>query len=206
VHNKSSELRVESPVTPRLDKSATNESSTPNEEKPEQKTEVITPQPAPAVSLEKPLLIPAWQKLAAAGKHRESLEAAEEAGFDHILANSPAPVLLELADEARFAGSPARARQALVRARELGAKGRSAFLLGKIAADDEKAPADAATWFQLYLDESPSGGLAEQAMGRIVEIEEKLGHREEARKSAQSYLQRYPGGAYETLARRVVEP
>lgn len=206
VHHKSSEVRVESPEAPRVEDTPPNEAPVPNEENPVPKPEPVAPEPAPVVLSEKPLVVPVWQKLAAAGKHREALEAAEQAGFDHILANSTATVLLELADEARFAGSPSRARQALLRARELGARGRSAFLLGKIAADHEHAPADAITWLQQYLEESPSGGLAEQALGRIVEIEDKLGHREQARKAAQTYLQRYPGGAYETLARGVVEP
>ncbi len=221
VHHKSSEVRVESPEAPRVDNTAAHETPTRNEDTPAPKAEPVAPESvapesvapesvAPengiAVSSEKPLIIPAWQKLAAAGKHREALEAAEQAGFEHILANSTAAVLLELADEARFAGSPSRARQALIRARDLGARGRSAFLLGKIAADHEHSPAEAITWLQRYLEESPSGGLAEQALGRIVEIEDKLGHREQARKAASSYLQRYPGGAYETLARGVVEP
>lgn len=209
VHNKSSEVRIESPEAPPVEKTvsnAPNESPSPNEDNAVQKPQRVVPEPGPVVSADKPLVIPAWQTLAAAGKHREALEAAEQAGFDQILANSTATALLELADEARFAGSPSRARQALLRARELGARGRSAFLLGKIAADHEHAPADAITWLQRYLEESPSGGLAEQALGRIVEIEDKLGHREQARKAAQSYLQRYPGGAYETLARGVVEP
>ncbi|HMY20690.1 MAG TPA: hypothetical protein PKA58_30405, partial [Polyangium sp.] len=152
------------------------------------------------------LTIPAWQKLAAAGKHKEALEAAEQAGFDNIVATASIPVLLELADEARYAGAAGRARQALVRARELGAKGRTAFLMGKLAADHDHASGEAITWFQRYLEESPAGGLAEQALGRIVEMHDRQGHRDEAIKAAQSYLQRYPGGAYETLARRVVEP
>jgi len=206
MQRKTSEVRAENP------ESRITTNATPDEPKPEvsdvlpAKPQDVAPEPIAPIAVEKPLAVPAWQRFAAAGKHREALEAAEHSGFDHILATSPAPILLELADAARFAGSPARARQALLRARELGARGRSAFLLGKLAADSERAPADAINWFQKYLEESATGGLAEQALGRIVELEDRLGHREAAQKAAQSYLQRYPGGAYETLARRVVEP
>ena len=206
VHHKTSEVHLDAQQPTPVEIPAQKETPPPSTDERAQKAETVSPEPAPVVSSEKQLTMPAWQKLAAAGKHREALEAAEQSGFDQIVANSSAPMLLELADTARFAGSHARAKQALVRARELGARGRTAFLLGKIAADHDRAPADAVTWFQRYLEESPSGGLAEQALGRIIEIEEQFGHREQARKAAQSYLQRYPGGAYETLARRVVEP
>lgn len=206
MQRRSSEVRAENTDTDIAVAPVVNETKPPIVDAPAEKPREVVAEPAPAAPIEKPVVIPIWQKLAAEGKHREALEAAEHAGFDHILATSPAPILLELADEARFAGSPNRARQALLRARELGARGRSAFLLGKLAADTDRAPADAITWFQRYLDESPSGGLAEQALGRIVELEDRLGHQDAARKAAQSYLQRYPGGAYEPLARRVVEP
>lgn len=206
MQHKSSELRTENPHPQVTTNSVPDEPKATTADVLPEKLQEVAPTPAITTAVEKPLSIPTWQKLATAGKHREALEAAERSGFDHILATSPAPILLELADAARFAGSPARARQALIRARELGARGRSAFLLGKLAADSERAPADAITWFQRYLEESPTGGLAEQALGRIVELEDRLGHRETAQKAAQSYLQRYPGGAYETLARRVVQP
>ncbi|HRI71214.1 MAG TPA: tetratricopeptide repeat protein, partial [Polyangium sp.] len=207
VHHQASEMRTNKADAPQFGATTPPSAAPTNQEEPSKKTvNIENVAPTPVVSAEKPLATPAWQKLAAAGKHREALEAAEQAGFETILANSSASALLDLADEARFAGSPGRAKQALLRAREMGARGRSAFLLGKLAADHDRAPADALTWFQRYLEESPSGGLAEQAWGRIVEIEDKLGHVDEARKAAQSYLQRYPGGAYETLARRVVEP
>lgn len=203
VHHQSSETRADS-ATNTTPAKAPPDVHVPNVDDGQTKAE--NPPPQPVVSSEKPLTIPLWQSLAAAGKHKEALEAAEQAGFEHILATASVPVLLELADEARYAGSVARARQALLRAREMGAKGRTAFLLGKLAADHDHASGEAITWFQRYLEESPSGGLAEQALGRIVELHNRQGHHDEALKAAQTYLQRYPGGAYETLARRVVDP
>jgi transmembrane sensor len=210
VQGKKSEMRVEPAAQDSHERSAVDKplgdhpSSTDNlPAPPAENAAAVAPS---ADSSDKPAPLPAWRSHAAAGRHREAMEAAEQLGFDNIIATSPAPVLLELADEARFAGSHARARQALLRARELGARGRSAFLLGKIAADHDRAPGEAVTWFERYLEESPSGGLAEQALGRIIEIEQQRGHTVRARKSAELYLQRHPGGAYETLARRLVQP
>lgn len=147
-----------------------------------------------------------WRALAAEGRHREVMEAVEKEGFDHVLANSPADALIVLADEARFAGSHDRAEKALLRARELGARGRSAFLLGKLAADHRNAPAAAVTWFERYLAEEPSGGLAEQALGRIIELQRRNGNQAAARAAAERYLASYPRGAYAELARVVVGP
>jgi transmembrane sensor len=210
VHAKKSEVRVESAAQDSRERTAVDkpmgESHPPDDNPPAPPAENAVAVAPSADSSDKPALLPAWRSLAAAGRHREAMEAAEQLGFENIVANSPASVLLELADEARFAGSHARARQALLRARELGAGGRSAFLLGKIAADHDHAPAEAVMWFERYLEESPSGGLAEQALGRIIEIEQQRGRTVHARKMAELYLQRHPGGAYETLARRLVQP
>jgi hypothetical protein len=168
------------------------------------------PKPAssatPAASADKREALPAWRALAAEGRHREAMEAVEKEGFEHILASAPAPVLLELADEARFAGQHARAREALLRARSLGARGRSAFLLGKLAADHQNAPAEAVSWFERYLNESPEGGLAEQALGRLIELKKRIGDTAGARASAELYLRRHPGGAYAALARVTAAP
>jgi len=147
-----------------------------------------------------------WQKLAAAGRHEDAMKAVERRGFDAVLAGSSASVSLLLADEARFSGRYTQARKALLHARKLGAKGRSAFLLGKIAADNEGAPAEAVTWFERYLVEEPSGTLSEQALGRVVEIEQRRGHHDKARAAAELYLARHPNGAYASLARAALGP
>ncbi len=148
----------------------------------------------------------AWQKLAAAGKYREALEAAERRGFAQELERGSSAELLSLSDTARFAGSPARAREALLAMRRrFGAKGRSAFLLGKIAADQQGSPGEASTWFETYLREEPGGPLAEQALGRLLEIKKRAGP-EAARPIAERYLAAYPNGAYAGLARSVLPP
>lgn len=145
-----------------------------------------------------------WRELAAGGRYKDALEAAELAGFSNEVARVSASELLTLADTARFAGSPARAREALLAARRrFGARGKSAFLIGKIAADQQGAYGEAITWFETYLREEPGGPLAEQALGRILEIR-KLTDVASARAVAERYLAQYPNGAYASVARSVL--
>ncbi|MDC3960539.1 FecR domain-containing protein [Polyangium jinanense] len=149
---------------------------------------------------------PGWRELASAGKYKDALAAAERAGFSQEVERASAADLFALADAARFAGSPARAREALMAARRrFGDRGRSAFLIGKIAADQQRSPGEAATWFETYLREEPGGQLAEQALGRLLEIRRR-GDPAAARAIAKRYLARYPQGAYAALARSVLEP
>ena len=128
------------------------------------------------------------------------MDAAEAAGFSAEVGRASASDLLALSDAARFAGRPARAKEALLAMRRrFGARGSSAFLLGKIAADQLRSPGEAATWFEIYLQEEPSGPLAEQALGRVMEIRKRDAGA--ARLVAERYLARYPNGAYAALAR-----
>lgn len=158
------------------------------------------PHDAPAA----PAAPPGWHALAAEGRHREAMAAVEREGFERVLASSSAPALLELADAARHAGQHQRARAALMRARSLGSRGRSAFLLGKLSADHLGAPGEAITWFEAYLSEAPGGGLAEQALGRLMELRRRTGDAAGARQAAEEYLRRYPGGAYTALAEATI--
>lgn len=147
---------------------------------------------------------PGWHALAAEGRHREAMAAVEREGFERVLASASAPALLDLADAARHAGQPQRAHAALMRARSLGARGRAAFLLGKLSADQLGAPGEAISWFEAYLREAPGGGLAEQALGRLIELRRRTGDAPGARQAAEEYLRRYPGGAYAALAEAAI--
>jgi hypothetical protein len=147
-----------------------------------------------------------WKELAARGKYRDAFAAAEAAGFGQEIERVPAGDLLMLADAARFSGSPARAREALMAARRrFGVRGQSAFLLGKIAADQQGSPGDAVSWFETYLREEPGGPLAEQALGRIVDLTRRSSP-DAARRAAARYLARYPDGSYAALARSLSAP
>lgn len=148
---------------------------------------------------------PSWHDLAAAGRYNEALAAAERAGFAQEIERASSQDLAALADAARFAARPALARQALLaQRRRFGTRGSSAFVLGKIAVDQQGAAADAARWFETYLREEPNGALAEQALGRILEL--KKGDSSSARTTAERYLARYPKGAHAVLAQRLLAP
>lgn len=147
-----------------------------------------------------------WERLAHAGQYREAFAIVEKQGFDSFLASADAAKMKLLADTARFAGKPRQARQALITSRRrFGARGESAFLLGKIAADQLGSSSEALGWFETYLQEAPRGPLREQALGRSLELGRRS-HPDRARTAAQEYLREYPKGAYAPLARTLVEP
>jgi hypothetical protein len=145
-----------------------------------------------------------WRDLARAGQHRAALEAAMALGYDRVVSESSASDLLLLADIARYSGDVGHAKQALLAARSRGEKGRSAFLLGKLAADSSGAPGEAAQWFETYLGEAPGGALAEQALGRLIELYRRTGRTGQAQSAATKYLAKYPNGGYANAARSVL--
>lgn len=126
--------------------------------------------------------------------------APEPSGAPDEPAAAPAPeALYREADRARFAGQPDRARRTLLRLRAAGERGRTAFLLGRLAAEASE-DAEALRWFRTYLRERPRGSLAEPALGRVMELERRL-EPDRAARTAGRYLRRYPRGAHARLAR-----
>jgi TolA-binding protein len=153
---------------------------------------------------------PGWKELAGARRYREAMAAANAQGFDGLCGSLDAGELALLGDAARFSGDPGRARQALTALRRRfpgdGRSAASAFTLGRIAFDQQRSYGDAAGWFATYLNEQPSGGFAQEALGRLIEARQRSGDLEGARHAARQYLLRFPGGAHEPLARKLTEP
>jgi hypothetical protein len=146
---------------------------------------------------------PSWRELAAAGKYKQAFEATERVGFMQEVERASSADISTLVDVARFAGRPALAREALLaQRRRFGARGRSAFLIGKTAADQQGNAAEGVRWFEIYLSEEPGGALAEQALGRIMELTKKDSGA--ARSAAERYLAHYPSGSYAGLARSIL--
>ena len=94
-----------------------------------------------------------------------------------------------LAQRARFAGSP-RAKEA-------------AFLLGRLAASGDAVAAH--EWYERYLAEAPNGAFAAEATGRNMIVTDRLFGIDRARPLADSYLKRWPTGAYAQLARSLID-
>jgi transmembrane sensor len=150
----------------------------------------------------------AWKELALEGRYADALVAAEAEGFENACRRAPTRDLLLLGYTARFAGSTKRAEQALalVQTRPTARHevAMSAFTLGRIEYDDRQNYPEAARWFQSYLREEPSGGLAREAAGRLIEAQRAGGDIAAARESASLYLARYPSGPHASLARSVL--
>lgn len=166
---------------------------------------------APAVDLAPPArTIPAerWRALLAAGRLREGLRAAERANFDQVCRTATAKELLALADAGRFFGPYGRAVTSLgaLRRRFPGSAdaGTAAFTLGRIVFENEHAYAQAASWFETYLREQPTGPLMGDAFGRLMEARLRSGDDIGARANAAQYLRRFPGGPYASEARGIL--
>lgn len=76
----------------------------------------------------------------------------------------------------------------------------AAFLLGKSALAAKRFPS-ARQWFEAYLTEAPSGPLAEEALGRLIQINRRMGDVDGARRAAEAYLARFEGGHFSKQAR-----
>jgi TolA-binding protein len=81
----------------------------------------------------------------------------------------------------------------------------AAFLLGKSAWDMRGDPKTAKKWLDIYLAESPNGTLAEEARGRLMEVNRYMENQDEARRIAIDYLRRYPNGSFAGQAKRIQE-
>jgi TolA-binding protein len=149
-----------------------------------------------------------WRELARRGLLRRAFAAAEAADFDVACRTASAAELLQLGDAARLSDRPDRAKQALLglRARYPSDPRRSAaaFALGKVAFDQTRSYAQAAEWFSTSIREQPSGSLAREAAGRLIEAYRNGGNSGAAERAARDYLDRYPDGPHADVARSVL--
>jgi len=144
-----------------------------------------------------------WAALARAGKARAAVAAAERAGLDEIDASASAESLLDLARAARLIGRTDLERSALLACRKRApgqpAAAQASYLLGRAS-----PPSEAVTWFETYLREQPSGLLAREASGRLLESYLALGDRSGALRAAAHYLAAYAEGPHAAMARRTL--
>lgn len=139
-----------------------------------------------------------WSALVAAGKSADVVAAAHTQGSAAL--ERPLEDVQALADAARYTGDAALAERALlaIRRRFPGTANASnaAFLLGRVAEEQQGAPAKARTWYDRYLAEAPGGAFAADALGRKMLLVDRLDGRDAARPLARDYLTRFPKGAY----------
>jgi ferric-dicitrate binding protein FerR (iron transport regulator) len=149
-----------------------------------------------------------WTRRIAAGEYALVLREAEDRGLNAVLAGGAVADIAALADAARYLHRSDIARRALVversrfpRSQEARA---AAFLLARIIEEDGD-PIAAVDGYGRYLQESPRGPFAQEALGRQVALLWKRGERAAARPLAQTYLRRFPRGPYAPIARDITD-
>jgi ferric-dicitrate binding protein FerR (iron transport regulator) len=148
---------------------------------------------------------PSWPKLVAGGDYARVIREAQSEGVGHALAARPLADLRALGDAGRYTGSSDIARRAYsaVRSRFAGSgEARTeAFLLGRVAEEQDHSLTDALRWYDRYLAEAPGGAYAGDALGRKMVLVSKTQGRDSARPLAERYLARFPAGPYAAAAR-----
>jgi transmembrane sensor len=151
-----------------------------------------------------------WKLLIKQGKYSEAMKVARKAGIEKLTLVLSLTDLWQLAGAARYAEDAEAARKILLAVRDRFAKTPkakiAAFLLGKVAVEMEKRPAEGAVWFKVYLQEDPGGPLAEEALGRLADAYADCGRKEDAGAAARKYLEKYPDGIFADMARKLVTP
>jgi transmembrane sensor len=145
-----------------------------------------------------------WLKLAQRGDYATAYTLLDPI-FDAQLVSRGAAELGLMADVARLSGHWDRAALAYntLRARypDTGRAANAAFSLARLAFDQRKSYAEAARWFQAYLDEEPQGPFAREALGRRVEALDRAGDSAAARREGEQYLKLYPEGPHARAVR-----
>jgi hypothetical protein len=148
-----------------------------------------------------------WRRQVAAGDFRGVLAEARRRGIDSVIEFGSLDEVAALADAARYArqqGEAHHALESLVARFSRTHEGRNAvFFLGGLA-DDQADSTGALSWYERYLNESPRGTYAEQALGRKMVLQDAL-KQSEARRTAELYLERYPNGPYAGSARKIMK-
>jgi ferric-dicitrate binding protein FerR (iron transport regulator) len=158
--------------------------------------------PTPSVNVD------TWTQRVAAGDFSGVMDAAQQRGVDRVLSQAALPDLVALGDAARYTGNTALAQRALQAQRKRFAGSSSsraaAFLMGRIAEDQQHDGASALNWYNTYLKEAPQGAFAAEALGRRLVLLERTAGTAAARDSAESYLRRFPDGPYARVAQQIL--
>ncbi len=147
-----------------------------------------------------------WSERMASGDLQSIVDDAVEHGVEATVMERTSEELAVLEATARYRKRPDIARRALLaqRARFAGSARakEAAFLLGRMA-EDADGPA-ALGWYERYLSEDPDGAFAAEAMGRDLIVTRRIFGVDKARPLAETYLKRWPTGAYAELARSIL--
>jgi tetratricopeptide (TPR) repeat protein len=147
-----------------------------------------------------------WSHLIAEGKFQQVLNEAQEQGVDGCLRSCSTKDLRALSDAARYKGNTDLARRALLRLRESAPneRARAGYLLGSLA-EVQGQSSSALSWYTRYVSEAPGGLLLSEARAGRLRCLLQLGQKAEARKAAIQYLDMYPQGVGEKVARQILK-
>ena len=195
--------------TPAVGASAAGNQGTPYPAPSSASTESDASSPAPAQTSAGTMdarLPSKWQRLVASGRNSEAVDEAQAEGLSAVCNRADVASLMGLGDAARFAGRADTAAIILRRLRERFPDDErasiAAFDLGRIAFD-ASAYDEALRWFGAYLRERPTGPLAREASGRVIETLERSGDHTRAREAARRYLRDFPNGPHADFARSI---
>jgi hypothetical protein len=150
-----------------------------------------------------------WSARVLAGDFDRVLREARRRGFTQVLGRGGAPEVMALAEAARYSHRLPLARRALgaVRDRFPGSPHaqKAAFLLGRMAEDQNGDVVAALAWYSEYLAATPDGPYRDEALGRKMAAVQRLSGSARARPLAEEYLRRYPDGAYAAPARALLQ-
>jgi hypothetical protein len=171
-------------------------------EPPPARREGPTPRPTAHVAAAEPE--PPWLPLARGGEYADAYAQLSPIFESELALRGPEELTL-MADVARLSGHWDRAEHAYRTLRSRFANtsraASAAFSLARLAFDQRQSYSEAARWFQIYLDEEPSGPFAREALGRRVEALHRASDTRAARSEAARYLQLYPGGPHARAVR-----
>lgn len=160
-----------------------------------------------ALSKAESRLGPTFAELAAEGKFAEVVASARSQGLSQLLASSPASELQELAQAARYTGNTTLATQVWtqIASRFSGtAAGRNAqFFLGRLA-EQQGDNQGALSHYGNYLGQSGGSLYMAEALGRKLDLVQKIQGNRKALPVAREYLRLFPQGPYARTARDIV--
>jgi TolA-binding protein len=157
---------------------------------------------------ESPAGMPPWKALLLKEEYAKAVAELERSGLADFADTAGLADLQAAANAARYAGRGQTAITLLTTLRQrfpgTAAAQMAAFLIGRVHSEQMGDHRAAVGWFSTYLTESPSGELAEQALGRKMDAAHRAGQRETARATAAELLRRYPASPFVALANRIL--
>jgi hypothetical protein len=168
---------------------------------PEAPAPAAAPEPVAAVRSSRPTHAAAarsWAADLSAGDF-DAIIAEAERDLGRALTARGTDELAALADAARYRHHDDIARRALyAQRRRFPGSARAAdaaFFLGRLE-ENGGGPGRALRWYDRYLDESPDGSYAAEALGRKMIAVREVSGPAAARDVAEEYVQRFPRGSY----------